>query len=341
MAADFSLQDLWWLKPKEQDNPLPALQLGVRIAENKANFDLHERQLANQIARTSLVREELLFKQKLQTSMMQGNTAIAGAISGVTDWTDPEQVQRVYEVGAQYPMVVGSKAWQGAEYMQRNAITARRLEEEAQSRIAARNRQSEMAANMGWVYPEDGSPPYLVDAKGGTHFAPFHAGLEAGFTPEKTNVGGVDLIHVSPNKWQVVNRPVPEGKLTDLEREDLRFVRKRRQELVDSLPTDVPKTGMFGGNKEAVAKYNATTNEIAQLTAKEEAIHKSVMSRGQATPSAPAAPKVEREGVKTEDRSTNAPPAVVAPADSTIRRQGGNLFQQQPDGTWKFIGPAQ
>jgi hypothetical protein len=144
--ADFSLQDLWWLKPKEPDNPLPAMQLGAQIVQNKARLDIAERELANDIARTSLMREEMLYKQQIQTTITEGNSAIAGAIASVDDWTDPEQIKRVYGVGARYPMVVGGKAWLGAEDMQYKAISAKRLQEEADSRIAARSDRAELNA---------------------------------------------------------------------------------------------------------------------------------------------------------------------------------------------------
>ncbi len=123
--ADFSLQDLWWLKPKGPDNPLPALQLGASIAQHRAQMDIQEGQLANDIARTSLMREAQKAKLAIQTKLDAGNAEIAKAIAGVTDWTDPEQVKNVYSVGAQYPMVVGGKAWAGAEYMERNAKAAK------------------------------------------------------------------------------------------------------------------------------------------------------------------------------------------------------------------------
>lgn len=123
--ADFSLRDLWWLQPKGPDNPLPALQLGAQIAQNKAQMDLHERDLANDIARTSLMREEQIYKRGLQTKLMAGNAAMAKAIAEITDFADPEQMKRVWSVGELYPMEVGGKAWQGAEYMHRNAVIAK------------------------------------------------------------------------------------------------------------------------------------------------------------------------------------------------------------------------
>lgn len=143
--ADFSLHDLWWLKPKEQDNPLSALQLGVNIAQNKAKMDLAERDLANDIARTSLMRDEMLAKQKIQTMLAAGNAEMATAIAEVDDWTDDEQVSKVWATGAKNPMTVGGKAWLGAQHMHESARTAKRLEGEARSRMDRRTAQTQLA----------------------------------------------------------------------------------------------------------------------------------------------------------------------------------------------------
>lgn len=122
---DFTLQDLWWLKPKGPDNPMPALQLGAQIAQNKAAMDLREADLINEFARTSLARQEALAKQQIRNSISAGNAAIATAAAKITDWSDLNQLRGIYEVGARYPMVVGGNAWKGAELMHKNAVTAK------------------------------------------------------------------------------------------------------------------------------------------------------------------------------------------------------------------------
>ena len=326
--ADYSLRDLWWLQPKGPDNPLPALQLGVNIAQNKAAMDLKERDLANDIARTSLMREEMMYKQNIQTQITAGNTAIARTMSEINDWADPEQVAKVWATVEQYPLTADSKAVLGARYMHDSAVRAKIKQEEL-------TRKSELAKNVGWVYPEDGSPPYLMDARGGVKLAPFHAGLDSGFTPQETDIGGVHMVQTSPNRWQVVERPLPQGKLTDLEREDLRFVRKQRQEIVDSLPESAPKPGLFS-NKDAIAAYTAKTNKIAELTAREDAIRNAVQSRN----SAPPAPVQRSSEVAPPPATPQTAPAPVAPPEQPTVKQGGNLFQQQPDGSWKWVGQA-
>ena len=119
--ADFSLRDAWWLQPKSPDNPLPALELGVRMSQFKSTMLLKEKELANDIARTEIVRQEMEAKQKIQTMLAAGNAEMATAIASVTDWTDEEQVSRVWEAGARNPMTVGGKAWLGAQHMHESA----------------------------------------------------------------------------------------------------------------------------------------------------------------------------------------------------------------------------
>lgn len=283
--ADYSLQDFWWNKPPRAESQLPALQLGVQIMQRRAQQDLQERDLTNDIARTSLARDEMMFKQNLMLKVDTGNAELAKAAAGITDWSDAVQMKPIYDLGARFGHLVGTKGWEGIINTHERAVTAKRLGENTQSIIDERNRRADMAGNIGWVYPEDGSPPYLVDAKGGTKFAPFHAGIETGFAPQKTTIGGIDLIQTSPLRWQVVNKPMPSGRMTDLEKADLSDIRKQRQLLVDALPSEVPKLGMFGGNKDAVSNYSKETNAIAALTAREEALRKTV--EGRSSTSAP------------------------------------------------------
>lgn len=289
--ADYSLQDFWWNKPSRTESQLPALQLGVQIMQRRAQQDLQERDLANDIARTSLMREEQMFKQNLMLKIDAGNAELARAAAQITDFSDPAQMKPIYDLGARAGFLVGTKGWEGIINTHERAVTAKQRGESIQSMIDERNRRADMAGNIGWVYPEDGSPPYLVDAKGGTKFAPFHAGIESGFTPQKTTIGGIDLIQTSPLRWQVVNKPIPSGRMTDLEKADLSDIRKQRQLLVDALPSDVPKLGMFGwSNKESVEKYSKETNAIAALTAREDSLRKKVEARGTTEAPEPAPP---------------------------------------------------
>jgi len=137
--ADFSLQDQWWNKPDNQESALPALALGAQIVEKRAQQDLQERELANQMSRTAIMRDTQISKLAIQSKLDVGNSEMAKAIAGVTDWTDDEQVSKVWETGSKHPMTVGGKAWLGAQHMVESARTAKRLEEEARSRIASRS----------------------------------------------------------------------------------------------------------------------------------------------------------------------------------------------------------
>lgn len=136
---DFSLRDLWWLQPKGPDNPLPAMQLGAQIVQQKAAMDLKERDLANDIARTSLMRDEVLYKQKIQMQLTEGNAAIAKTISEITDWSDPKQVGTIWQTVSKYPLTADSKAVAGAMYMERSALAAKAKLSAADSTPASKN----------------------------------------------------------------------------------------------------------------------------------------------------------------------------------------------------------
>lgn len=250
------------------------------------------------------------------------------------DLANPEDQKKYFEMLSRYKNIPAKLGPDGVMGPIKVAEGLKRLRDEADSRIAERDRKAAMADNMGWVYPEDGSPPYLVDAKGGTRLAPFRAGLDDGFTPEETKIGDVTLIRTSPNRWQVVNKSIPAGRMTDLEKVNLSDIRKQRQALVDTIASEAPtlKTGLFGsGNKAAVDAYKAQADKIAALTARESSLIQAVEARDKPASPERQGPPNRREGLKTEDR--NAPPAVVAPT--------GKVRVISPDGTPGFIPAGQ
>lgn len=319
---DFSLRDLWWLKPKEQDNPLPALQLGVNIAQNKARLDLAERDLANDIARTSLARDEMMFKQNLMLKVDAGNAELAKAAAQITDFSDPAQMKPIYDLGARYGHVVGTKGWDGIINTHERAVRAKQLSANTDSLIAQREARTELG--MARLELQE---------------------LLADSTVELNDARILDL----QNDIAFAERraAIQEGNL-ELRREEL-SQKGKRLSIRSQRMYDNELKALNDEEKAKLGGVSATGDEASLLRKNYNLRRRSLTQKfyGTDAPSAPAPattaqdPRVPRAGLKTEDRTTNAPPAVAAPADSNIRRQGGNLFQQQPDGTWKFIGPAQ
>lgn len=293
--ADFSLRDAWWLQPKGPDNPLPALQLGVQMSQYKSSMLLKEKDLANDIARTELMRQELAAKMQIQTRLTEGNTAIASAIAGVTDWTDDEQLSSVWETGAQYPNVVGGKAWLGAQHMYESARTAKRLGEESKSRIEARTDRSELNA--------------LIEER---------RALLADSTIDLNDARIRDLD--SDIGFAERRAKIQEGNL-ELRREELsqkgQRLSIRSQRMYDN--------ELKALNEEEKAKLSgiSATGDDANLLRKNYNLKRRALTEkfyGPAT-AAPAEIQgppyrpVQREGLRTEDRTTNAPPAVAAPVN--------------------------
>jgi hypothetical protein len=294
----FSPQDFWWLKPKEQDNPLPALQLGVQIVQNRAKMDLAERDLANDIARTAIMWEEMLAKQRIQTQLMAGNSEFAKTIAGVTDWLDDEQWAGVMESASRNPMVVGGKAYLGAQHMRESARTAKRLEEDAQSRIAARTDRSEL-----------------------NRLAEERRALLADSTIDVND----SRIAKNARDTAIEERRlmVQEGNLGLRERE------------ITGKETRLGLRERYLNERNAVDREEkAKLAEGGDATEQDRLRKLYNLKRREVTSKfyGPNAPKVTREGVKTEDR-TNAPPAVVAPS--------GKVRVISPDGRPGFIPESQ
>lgn len=140
--ADYSLQDFWWNKPSRTESQLPALQLGVQIVQHKAKMDLAERDLANDIARTSLARDEMMFKQNLMLKIDAGNAELAKAAAGITDFSDQSQMKPIYDLGAKYGFLVGTKGWEGLIHTHEKAVDAKRMSLNTESLIASRSERA-------------------------------------------------------------------------------------------------------------------------------------------------------------------------------------------------------
>jgi hypothetical protein len=315
--ADFSLRDAWWLQPKGQDNPLPALELGVRMSQYKSSMLLKEKELANDIARTEILRKEQEAKQRIQTMLAAGNAEMATAISQVTDWTDEEQVSRVWETGSRNPMTVGGKAWLGAQHMYESARTAKRLEEESKSRITSRDARTELDA------------------------AKFE--LQELLNDSRIDLNDARILDLQNDIAFAERRAkIQEGNL-ELRREEL-SQKGKRLSLRSQRMYDNELKAL--NNEEAAAVKNATGDEAKRLRMNFNLRRRALTNKyyGDAsdlptiTSPITVAPPVQREGLKTEDRTTNAPPIVVAPMPAIKADLVKDQIYETPRGRAKWDG---
>lgn len=322
--ADFSLQDFWWNKPSRTESQLPALQLGVSIVQNKAKMDLAERQLADDMARTEIARAESMAKIQLQTNISAANAELAGAAAKITDWSDPVQMKPVYDLGARAGHLVGTKGWDGIINTHERAVTAKQRGANTQSLIDARAARAEM------MTLEQARKDLLADS-----------------TIDLNDARIVELddrMAVNLQKESLAERKFELERLrtdSSIEYDDAR-IRKLQQDINMGERRILIQEGNLALRKEELgqkgrkldAREQASYNSRLKALNEEE---KDVLSKtfdatesmslrklygikrnaliekfyGPASTNAP----VLREGLKTEDRTTNAPPAVVAPSN--------------------------
>lgn len=319
--AEFSLQEMWWNKPSRTESQLPALQLGVQIVQRKAQQDLQERDLANDIARTSLMREELLAKQRIQMQVTAGNAEVAATISEITDWSDPAQVARVWRTASKYPMLPESKAVLGAQHMHESAVAAKTRALNIESLIESRQDRAEYNAKR----------------------------LELQELLQDSNIDVNDSRVLKANaELNMMEREmaVREGNL------ELRGVeleqKGKRLSLRDAAAYKNELSALDREEKDVLGKTFDATDAAAKrklYNLKRRGLVEKFYGKQEAPPAATTREeklKVIREGLSPPPPPPGVTlPEPVAPGGTNIRRQGGNLFQQQPDGTWKFLGPAQ
>lgn len=369
--ADFSLRDAWWLQPKGPDNPLPALELGVRMSQFKSSMLLKKGELANDIARTEIARQEMESKQKIQTMIMEGNAAQAAAIAGVTDWNDDEQVARIWAEGARYPTTVGNKAWLGAQHMRESARKAKIAQENAQSMIERRAAQTELATidqerkklladasieltdrrivdlddrrDLNLQKQALAQKKYELDLMlGGSEMEYDDAKIQK--MRQDINMGERRMLIMEGNLALRAQELSQKGRRLDAREQasydsKLKALNEEEKGKLSSVSASGEEADrlrkLYGIKRNALIEkfYGpASTNAPPDVPAPATTAHDPRVPRaGLAAPGTPAFPAP----------APIAPASTNAPADTNIRRQGGNLFQQQPDGTWKFIGPAQ
>lgn len=338
-------------------NRLRAKQLYIDVQQHQQKMDLAERQFAteneattlkNEVIRTKLANDAADFQTlrewwpqfqssegeiempvlRDENTMLKVSAAVAEKRSKIGqaafaelmatpgfDLANPEHQKQYFELLSRYKNIPAKLGPDGVMGPIKVAEGLKRLRDEADSRIAARTDRSELNA--------------LIEER---------RALLADSTVELNDARILDL----QNDIAFAERraAIQEGNL-ELRREELSQKGKRlsirSQRMYDN--------ELKALNEEEKAKLSgmSATGDEANLLRKNYNLRRRALtdkfySKTETSPPAPA--PVQREGLKTEDR-TNTPPAVAAPADTNIRRQGGNLFQQQPDGTWKFIGPAQ
>lgn len=141
--------------------------------------------------------------------------------------------------------------------------------------------KQEAAYKAGWVSADKdtGLPAYYLDAEGKPHFPPRNINGQEFKFDEAFTPSGLHLIHTSPQKWQVVDKPLQEGKFTDVERETRKDLAKQRQTLLDSMPATAPTDK----DPERLKRYQAKFEKISQLTEQIQAINDKAEHRSRTT----------------------------------------------------------
>lgn len=162
MAWD-NIDDLWWLRPTPEQAPfLPAAIAGVNIRHQAVMEKIDQQNASNNQIRTLIDLQEHQAKMQLQNKIAMGQGKLAKVMADISDWSDPEQMQKIYQIGVENPELVGSPAWNGVEKMHENAVSMsiRKQQVEAQRDIAeARsrdiNRRIDVIEKAGVTREED------------------------------------------------------------------------------------------------------------------------------------------------------------------------------------------
>lgn len=268
MASFDSPGNMWWLRKQPVQDSLPAIQLGVQMARQQQLDALNAKNTELQAVRTQLQVEKYFYDKELQNQLVAGNAELAKAIatnfaSGFTA-DSPEFQAAIWGVANKYPTVMRGDTWKGITELGPDAEAARTKADYWREQIALRDRQvglqERLAEDSGWVQPEGDAPGYFLDAKGNAKYPPRRLSDGTNFQPKETTVGTTRLVQVSPNKWQVVDRAIPTGKITDIEREQLRDMRSQLAALMSS----------FGEQKDIDALKTKIDAVYAKVQGREE-----------------------------------------------------------------------
>ncbi len=165
----------------------------------------------------------------------------------------------------------------------------------ATSPLVAAIKANEPIAAPTLVPPNAGTPGYVVDPRGTPHFWPGQEPSMAAPKPEDVG-GGVSILRVSPQHFQVVTKPPPtpkEGSLNDTQKATLTDLRREETAIRSTLPSRVTNPA-----------YIAATNRLAEIKASRDAIlnsapvsggSSSVAVTGQGTKDDPALPQNETQ----------------------------------------------
>lgn len=159
----------------------------------------------------------LLDRRKTEKAMGE----MAGELANTTDWADPAVRGIMLKWAQKAPDITLEPAYEHLTGRHEAAIKARMT---AQAPV--------------WV-PDDsvtGMPGHMRTATGQVRFPPRLLDDGTTFTPkEMTTPGGTELVQVSPNKWQVVDKPPMSGKLTDPEQNKVQDNRAEIRALANNL----------------------------------------------------------------------------------------------------------
>lgn len=291
--------DYWWLRPSQPDNPLPAMQLGARIAAEKRQDALQEMQIANREKLLNISLAEEAYKQQVREEMSTGGAEFAKTIAETFksgDITSPESMEKIYGVGAKYPHLLGSQEWNGfmgmvekqkalklrKEMIDKMGYVPRDEETGAPGYFIGANGaikpEAQTAPPPTWVPAdaETGMPGHFDIAGGKVAFPKITLGDGTTFQPEeKVTPGGTRLVHVSPNKWQVLDKSTMSGRMTDQEKQQILDIRSEERAIAKDLSD-------FGGvptAKDRLKQYNAKIEQLDKLKAKRDSIYAKSLER--------------------------------------------------------------
>lgn len=137
-------ESYWWLKPKG-DPDVSGIERGAAASRAAAQLALQQQNQKFQSQRSMLELSEYLSKKELSNKIQASNSELAGIASKITDFSDPEQMRPIYELGSRAGWIVGTDGWDGVIQSHERAVAAKRMSANAESLITSRTQRAELA----------------------------------------------------------------------------------------------------------------------------------------------------------------------------------------------------
>lgn len=84
--------------------------------------DLAQKNYELEATKSMYQMSEYLDKKAIQARVQEGNAALAGVLSSITDWTSPEVPRAIFKIGSKYPDLASTAPYQGALKMHETAV---------------------------------------------------------------------------------------------------------------------------------------------------------------------------------------------------------------------------